>query len=89
MVLACNCFEQCFVNAASDITGSMKRVADERLKLSNALHGVGQGVAGGGKGVPKLLSGSRLFGRAAASSVDVTAVKPAANGTVSAQQPAT
>ena len=72
----------------NDIAGSMKRVADERLKLSNALHGVGQGAARSSKGVQKLISGSRLFGRAAASA-DVTIVTPVADRTVPAQQPAT
>ena len=71
-----------------NLAGIMKQVADERLNLSNTLHGVTKDAAGSGRDVPKLLLGGRLFGRAAASADDGTLATPPADGVALTQQPA-
>ena len=78
------------LHLSSTFTGIMKRVADERLNLSNALHGVGKVAAGAsGRDVQKLLLGGHLFGRATASAADAVVSTPAADGVLLTRRPAT
>ena len=73
----------------SNLAGIMKRVADERLNLSNALHGVGKAaLPNGGRDMQKVLLGGRLFGRATASVDGATPSTPPVDDAALTQQPA-